>query len=145
MMQQYGVILKIILSKLCSLLMNLTCCNILILLTMTGTTVRHWTIVINNVLKYKSISGLFWKYCYNTKLIYLMKKLCINISLVYGMKLQFTFWCSSLQPCKLHVKLLTELVASCSRHHPTHTTNVWAKAKPNAATKMLQTIPAAIT
>ena len=48
--------------------------------------------------------------------MYLMKKLCIVFKQDYGMKLEFKFRYSSLQPWKLHVKLLTKLVASCSRH-----------------------------
>ena len=59
------------------------------------------------------------------------------------MKLRLKFWCSSLQPWKLHVKLLTKLVASCSKHQPMYVTNTLAKAKANAATKMLQIIPIA--
>ena len=51
------------------------------------------------------------------------------------MKEKYKFWCSSLQPWKLHVKLLIELVVSCSIYQAMEATN--ARAKANVVSKML--------
>ena len=104
MMLQYGAILEIILIILLGLYLNLVCLNILNLMTMTGTSARHWIIVINNSLMFKSTSGPLWSCYYNAKLMCLIKKLCIILKQDCGIKLKFKFWFSSLQPWKLHAK-----------------------------------------
>ena len=72
-----------------------------------------------------------------------MKKIWIIFKQDCGMKLEFKLWFSSLQPWKPHTKLLTKLAAYCSKYQPTQETNVWARAKADAATKMLWIIPIA--
>ena len=73
----------------------------------------------------------------------LMKKLCIIFKQDCRMKLEFMFWFSSLQPWKLHVKLLTELVEYYSKHQSAYANKAQAKAKANTATKTLKSIPIA--
>ena len=72
----------------------------------------------------------------------LIKKLCIVFKQDFGMKSKFKFW--FLQPLTLEaVCIIAKLVAYCSRHQPMQATNIWAKAKVDATTKMLQIIPIA--
>ena len=46
---------------------------------------RHWIIVINILMMYKSTSGPFLNYYFDEKLMFLMKKLCIDFKQDYGM------------------------------------------------------------
>ena len=66
----------------------------------------------------------------------LARKHYSTLKLVFGIKLISKLWFSSPQTLRLHVKLLTGLVAYCNTCKAMQATNAWAKV--NTETKVLQ-------